>query len=249
MENPLSFANGDLRIAYSVCGPEHAPPVVFLHGVSGSRWTWQPIVARLADRYRCYAVDGRGHGGSDRAVHHERAPELVRAVVLEDPPLFMLKPEVFDATPYRDAFAILKENIGAAQAAGKTPEEYAAENARRPIAPGSALTAGDVYTPHALLATARSWLAMDNTMWDAALGGTALDHEEDAPTDVPGRLIRADVGAAFFPEHAVRPARCAPNISVHETPGALHGIHDSREHLEGFVAHVAAVLAEAFGES
>ncbi|KAI9011637.1 carbamoyl-phosphate synthase L chain, ATP binding domain-containing protein [Hyaloraphidium curvatum] len=284
MENPQSFKNGDLKISYSVFGPEDGPPVVFLHGISGSRYTWGPVIDRFSDKYRCYAVDARGHGASDRApgmyttktyasdpialldtvikkpaviVGHSLGgveaflvavarPELVKAVVLEDPPLYMLSKEVFDATPYSAAFVFLKGDIGAAQAAGKSPEGYAAEAAKRPIAPGSTVTAGDVFTPYALNAAAKARLLMDLTMWDAVLEGTALDHDEDAPTQVPGRLIRADMGAAFFPGHAERFAKHAPNISVHETPGALHQIHDSKAFFEGFVGHVAAVLAEAF---
>jgi pimeloyl-ACP methyl ester carboxylesterase len=39
-------------------------PVVFLHGLTFNRSTWGPIVDRLADRFRCVAVDLPGHGGS-----------------------------------------------------------------------------------------------------------------------------------------------------------------------------------------
>ncbi|MFL5761986.1 MAG: alpha/beta fold hydrolase [Thermomicrobiales bacterium] len=41
-----------------------SPAVVFIHGVTFSRRTWDPIVDRLADRCRCVAVDLPGHGDS-----------------------------------------------------------------------------------------------------------------------------------------------------------------------------------------
>lgn len=50
------------RIAYDVMGA--GPPVVFLHGLTSSRASWDPVTARLADGFTCVRVDLRGHGGS-----------------------------------------------------------------------------------------------------------------------------------------------------------------------------------------
>ncbi len=40
------------------------PAIVFIHGLTFSKETWDPIVDRLTDRFRCLAVDLPGHGGS-----------------------------------------------------------------------------------------------------------------------------------------------------------------------------------------
>lgn len=40
------------------------PAIVFIHGMTFSKETWDPIVDRLRDRFRCLAVDLPGHGGS-----------------------------------------------------------------------------------------------------------------------------------------------------------------------------------------
>lgn len=40
------------------------PALVFVHGLTFSRHTWDPIVALLRDRFRCIAVDLPGHGDS-----------------------------------------------------------------------------------------------------------------------------------------------------------------------------------------
>jgi pimeloyl-ACP methyl ester carboxylesterase len=37
-------------------------PIIFLHGMTWDRRIWQPIIARLRDRFRCVAVDLPGHG-------------------------------------------------------------------------------------------------------------------------------------------------------------------------------------------
>ena len=48
-------------------GPEAAiPPLVFLHGLGGSRATWMNVLGDLVDRYHVAALDLLGHGQSDK---------------------------------------------------------------------------------------------------------------------------------------------------------------------------------------
>lgn len=54
---------GDL--AYDDIG--RGEPLVFLHGITGNRHLWGPVVERLADRYRCVTVDLVAHGDSPRS--------------------------------------------------------------------------------------------------------------------------------------------------------------------------------------
>ncbi|MFI1224916.1 MULTISPECIES: alpha/beta fold hydrolase [unclassified Streptomyces] len=56
---------GGFRLAYRVWGEEGAPPVVLLHGRTGSSETWTRIARDLAADHRVYAPDFRGHGLSD----------------------------------------------------------------------------------------------------------------------------------------------------------------------------------------
>ena len=51
-----------MRIQYRVSGPEDAPVLVMIHGTSASLHTWEPLRARLGDRYRILAYDQPGHG-------------------------------------------------------------------------------------------------------------------------------------------------------------------------------------------
>jgi pimeloyl-ACP methyl ester carboxylesterase len=53
-----------VRLHYVDWGTPAQPPVLLLHGGSAhARW-WDFVVPRLADRYRCVALDLRGHGDS-----------------------------------------------------------------------------------------------------------------------------------------------------------------------------------------
>src|ERR1700741_5314202 len=63
----VSLLNGSIRLAASVHGPMNAPPILFLHGVTLSRDSWDEIKDRLMDRCCVWTLDFRGHGHSDRA--------------------------------------------------------------------------------------------------------------------------------------------------------------------------------------
>lgn len=54
---------GGVRIAWEEHGS--GPAVLLIHGLGYARWGWEPLVPRLADRYRVITYDNRGIGGSD----------------------------------------------------------------------------------------------------------------------------------------------------------------------------------------
>jgi 2-(acetamidomethylene)succinate hydrolase len=47
-------------------GSDAGPTLVFLHGITANGRVWDPVVERLSGRFRCVAVDQRGHGRSAR---------------------------------------------------------------------------------------------------------------------------------------------------------------------------------------
>ncbi|MFU8841636.1 MAG: alpha/beta fold hydrolase [Nitriliruptoraceae bacterium] len=51
-----------VALAHDLIGS--GPPIVLLHGITEDRRTWEPLLARLADRATVLAVDLRGHGAS-----------------------------------------------------------------------------------------------------------------------------------------------------------------------------------------
>lgn len=55
---------GPLRLHYLDWGSAARPTVVFLHGSAAHAHWWDFVLPLLADRYRCVALDLRGHGDS-----------------------------------------------------------------------------------------------------------------------------------------------------------------------------------------
>ena len=57
---------GGLRLAYQEHGQPSLPVAVLLHALGQRAADWALVVARLAERFRVFALDLRGHGDSDR---------------------------------------------------------------------------------------------------------------------------------------------------------------------------------------
>jgi pimeloyl-ACP methyl ester carboxylesterase len=56
---------GGLTIFYREAGPKNAPPILLLHGLPSSSRMFEPLLARLADKYHLIAPDYPGFGHSD----------------------------------------------------------------------------------------------------------------------------------------------------------------------------------------
>ncbi|MEC4018157.1 alpha/beta fold hydrolase [Streptomyces sp. H27-D2] len=56
---------GDVRLAYRTWGDEDAHPVVLLHSLGDNAAGWEETAVILAEEWRVYAPDLRGHGESD----------------------------------------------------------------------------------------------------------------------------------------------------------------------------------------
>ena len=62
-----------LSVFYRDAGPQDAPAILLLHGFPSSSRMWQPLLDRLADRFRLVAPDYPGFGHSDAPSHTEFA--------------------------------------------------------------------------------------------------------------------------------------------------------------------------------
>jgi pimeloyl-ACP methyl ester carboxylesterase len=63
MSEHTTQAADTVRLDYGCRGA--GCPLLFIHGLTFDRSTWEPIIDQLADRFTCVAVDLPGHGGSD----------------------------------------------------------------------------------------------------------------------------------------------------------------------------------------
>jgi pimeloyl-ACP methyl ester carboxylesterase len=55
------------------------PPLLLAHGIGMTHRAWDAVVARLHDRFECFAVDLPGHGASARLPEPATVPALARA--------------------------------------------------------------------------------------------------------------------------------------------------------------------------
>lgn len=53
-----------MTLASDLTGPDGAPEIVLVHGITESRRSWDPVVERLRPGHRILAVDLPGHGAS-----------------------------------------------------------------------------------------------------------------------------------------------------------------------------------------
>jgi len=67
----VSLLNGSIRLAASAHGPMDGPPILFLHGATLSRDSWDEIKNRLMSRCCVWTLDFRGHGHSDRVPNYD----------------------------------------------------------------------------------------------------------------------------------------------------------------------------------
>jgi pimeloyl-ACP methyl ester carboxylesterase len=84
-----SITNDDWQIVFDEGG--EGPTVVWLHGLSEDRWSWEPVTRQLLDEMRCIRIDFRGHGESTRHGPYDAAglvsdlASVTRATCTEPP--------------------------------------------------------------------------------------------------------------------------------------------------------------------
>ena len=68
MQHPTSYLTKQIdgiSIFYREAGPKDAPTLLLLHGLPSSSRMFEPLFARLSDRYHLVAPDYPGFGHSD----------------------------------------------------------------------------------------------------------------------------------------------------------------------------------------
>ena len=102
-----------LGFRYLDWGKPEAPTIVLLHGGGQSAHTWDLCCLSLARRYRCLALDQRGHGDSDWSPggayaiedHVNDIAALVDALALREPILAGMSMGGINALAYATRFA------------------------------------------------------------------------------------------------------------------------------------------------
>lgn len=171
----------------------------------------------------------------------QRRPGIVRAALLEDPPLAPGPRPATQLTYFRD----LAELASRWQADGLDPRTVAAQLAELPAGPRRQ-TAGELFTPEGIAARAWALLAMDPDVlrW-VADGSTLVDVPVDAAGPLPPvRILAADeaCGSVLAAAGADALLDGRPTVSLRRLAGAGHGIHDEIAHRPTWLAELDALL-------
>ena len=173
---------------------------------------------------------GHSLGGVVAAsVAHSR-PDLVRGLLLEDPPMYRGEPGEAHDNPFLAAFVLLHQLVSEMQARYAAPEEYERVLRTSP-SPNGAGSFADVLGVEGTKARARGLASVDPDVFLAALDGSGLvGAQPDAALGCPILVLRADpaFGAAFTAEHEARFRSTNPHADVEMIHGASHFMHDEQ---------------------
>lgn len=302
----MRIANGDIELHVEVDGPEDAPPVLFLHGITMSTATWDFLVDDVAADHRVVRLDFRGHGRSDRApgtygfggyasdalaaietviggpcvvVGHslggvtgaavaQQRPDLVRAILLEDPAIFAppkAKSDVGAADAVSEGmaensllelFTLMFESVPKLQASGLSAAALAEILGEGPSPAGP--KAKELYHEDTMLAWAASNLALDVDVLRPVVDPSSMDpvaftaggFDSATPISVPGVILAGDPA---LPDTVLRAGAIellttlAPDVRVEVVEGVGHMIHDDRASRGQFVTTLRQVLTSHAG--
>jgi 3-oxoadipate enol-lactonase len=223
-----------MRIAWESRGD--GPSLLLIHGLGYARWGWEPVVDRLAERFRVLLFDNRGIGESDvppgpytAAAMAEDAAQVLdeagvgRAHVVGTSLGGMVAQELALAYPERVDRLVLACTTPGGDGAFPLPQRTLALIAEAPsLAPEVALRR-----------------FVENALADDApdqLVGRIYEHRLASPPDPAGWQAQAAAGAGFDALDRIG-GIAAPTLILH---GTDDGVVDSRN---------AALLAERIPDS
>jgi len=175
-------------------------------------------------------VIGHSLGGVTTAALAQRHPDLLRAAIMEDPPLGLGgsgKPAL-EGNSLLATFKLMRESVPQLQASGITVDALAGILAGAPSASGG--TFGDSLHSDGIEQMAESMLRLDASVLDPVLTGDIEAFLDPAlPFAVPSLVVCADPvkpDAVASPELAHTFADISPATEVFVIEGAGHLIHD-----------------------
>jgi pimeloyl-ACP methyl ester carboxylesterase len=190
-------------------------------------------------------VIGHSLGGMTGAALTQQRPDLVRAAVLEDPPLgSMAEGSAVHANPLLDAFRLIRATVPGIQQANVPVDRIAETMSSMPSAVGAPM--GQLLFADAIEVMAQALLDLDVTVLDPVLDGTAKNSfDRTQPIEVPTLILSADPA---MPDALATPAEVDPVVEISPSvehraiPGAGHAVHDGLATREGFVDQVKGFL-------
>jgi pimeloyl-ACP methyl ester carboxylesterase len=194
---------------------------------------------------------GHSLGGGTAAAIAQQRPDLVKAVLLEDPAIMASSglEGTADGEPNAllAAFSMMRQTIPMLQESGVTVEALIGILNESPGMDGKPFK--DSMFPDAITAMAAGLLRLDASVLDPVLSGTfEAVYNPHATIPVPGVVLagdEADPSTIVRGSEKALLARHSPHIDVRVVHDAGHLIHDSLDHREVMRAALSEVLASA----
>ncbi len=180
---------------------------------------------------------GHSLGGVIAHAIAQGRPDLVRAALLEDPPLYVLERMGAEqqsregASSVAAMFAVMQQLTREMQGRNAPIEEYEAMVGAVPALNGAG-TMAEVLGPDGTRAMAESFSRLDPDIFTAAIDVSAITGRPDlsVPLECPTVVLRADpaLGPAFTADDEARFLQTNPHARVAVFEGASHAIHDEQ---------------------
>jgi pimeloyl-ACP methyl ester carboxylesterase len=188
-------------------------------------------------------IVGHSLGGGTAAALAQRRPDLVRAIVLEDPPLFTTE-TLREENSLMDAFRLMRQTIPMLQEQ-KIPHDALVDAVgATPSSSGQPMS--EVLQPDAMAGMATSLMQLDATVLDPVIEGRIVKaFDANAPIPVPTLILAADPAspdAVVTAADIEQLARVSPHVEVRVVRGASHLIHDELANRQVFLDAVLDFL-------
>lgn len=193
-------------------------------------------------------VAGHSLGGMVIAWLAASVPDLVKGILLEDPPFYITQPPRLETTPFYGFFLFLRDALRQHHARGGTIEEMVAFVGQLPA--NDKQTMLEAAGAEMVQLRAVELQRLDPEILDPAIDGVILGkHEPDdllAQIHCPIHLLAAEAefGGAMDAQDVQRFITGAPHCSYTVLKGAGHGIHEERptEYLQALQQFMADVV-------
>lgn len=188
-----------------------------------------------------------GHSLGGVITHHLTAtrPDLVRAALCEDPPLYFCDQALFEQSVFADIFPELESSMRDAQASGKPRQHFVAMVADAVMPWGRA---GDHMSDRGVQSRADALMLADPDVWVPAIHGGALSgYDPNGRIERPMIILQADpnMGPAFLPDHVAWQHAANPDVEIRLVEGAPHGIHQFLGSRERYVEAIRDIIRRA----
>ena len=193
-------------------------------------------------------VAGHSLGGLVTAWVAASAPDLVKGILLEDPPFYITQPPRLQTTLFYGFFVFLRDALRQHHARGGTIEEMVTFVGQLPA--NDKQTMLEAAGAEMVQLRAIELQRLDPEILDPAIDGVILGRQE--PDDLLAQIrcpihllaAEAEFGGAMDTQDVQHFITSAPHCSYAVLKGAGHGIHEERptEYLQALQQFMAAVV-------